>query len=840
MTNEGLTPQHNDLNKATERILSWISDGKILQDSARLLSYVAAALTIYRIANGDIAAILTISPILGRLVEAIGGNLLASFLERVSKSENEGLSEEKLIELIENELSDLRLTDVLTEREFHRTISRLLRQNEDKYHTLSQGITTTLDLLRQVHPSDPAPLSIIPRSARPLLTGSPLIGRDTELSWLQNTKGDRLLVGQPGIGKTFLFYQLAINGYGLFVISRDRGEITWALQEYQPSAIIVDNAHIEPELLLDIRQIRQKLGLEFDILASSWPGAKDQIADNLHLSQKTILDVVRLNDDQIVEVIKFTGITGPNSVIREIREQADGRPGLAVTLTEIYKQGDGLDVWQGDILRRTILNFDPGLKSNERTNVIIAAFSLGGERGMPHQSISQELNIPRLDLQQEASYFVAAGIIWEVDKQHLSVKPPALRYAMIREVFFKKTIKWWDIRQFLQYAPNKEEACITLIGTQARGAEIPRELLIEQLEEANTTACWMRYAGLGTEQKDWVLQHHREKIIFPSVPSLHLAPEEVIPLLLSHSVGDRRPLGPNTSHPMRLIQDWVLAAPPNTNSVIYRRKLLLQKAQEWMNENGDDDVCLRALQLVMSPKFESVELDPGLGNSAIISHGRVTIEEMHQIFGLWNEVYEVLSILNISHNWEPLRDMISEWTDPLMLIPGHEQDQEVVEVMHNVAVKILGDVIPLVHERFGILHWATTITNELDAKINVPVNEDFMLLYPVVNLTGEQAPSETVNEILEQAQQALRKKADNWSKLPPLQVATYINQIEIEAQIANVTWPRLTPFLCSLLAERVENVLSWFQTFTSTGLNYDLVIPFRKKWIEISQEENPR
>lgn len=824
MSDESISSQQNDTLQALKRVFTSISLTRGIQRSTRLFSYFLAAVTIYVVADGDIATVNVLSPVLGRLIDQIGGDLLVNFLERVSKGKNDALSLEQIRELIEDKLSGLSLDDALTEKEFYRTISRLRRQDEEKFQTLSQGIATTLSLLREVSPSDPAPLSIIPRSARPLLTLSPLVGREADLAWLRNTTGDRLLIGQPGIGKTFLFYQLAVDGYGLFALNRNRGDLAAALREEKPLAVMVDNAHVEQEMLLNLRQIREEFNLEFDILASSWPGAKDLISEILHLNEINIHELARLNADQIVEIVKFTGIAGPKSVIREIREQADGRPGLAVTLTEMYKQGGGRDVWQGNVLKRSILSFEP--LSQQSANVIIAAFSLGGEAGMPHRLIAKELDISLLDLQQQVSYLAAAGIIWEVDKNHLSVKPSALRHAVVRDIFFTGTAEWWDIRRFLQHAPYREETAITLVGAQARGANIPQDLLIEQLEEANSIAAWMSYAALGISQKDWVLQNHPEKIIHFSLTSLQLVPEEVIPLMLSAAVGDQRLLGPNPSHPMRLIQDWVQAAPPDTTSVVERRKLLLDKTQIWMDENGDPAVCLRALQLVMSPKFEAGETDPGLGNTYIISFGLITIEEILAVQDLWTTVYSILNRIDIGYGWEPIRDMIHEWAYPEIAMLGDKPLQEVVQLLHSFAAKMLRDILTLVEKRLGILHWAAGVANHLDKDINVPVDRDFMLLYPIIE------SFEDWEKPLNQNLQTILEVADTWVGQSPERVAERLNQIEVEARIADIRWPRLTPFLCKALADRVDDVFSWVQAFRSVDLDADLVEPFQKKWLE--------
>ena len=91
---------------------------------------------------------------------------------------------------------------------------------------------------------DPAPLSVVPRTDRPLLE-QPLVGREEDLKWLEGVEQDGLLVGQPGVGKTFLLHRFALGGRGLFAVSEDRGDLAGAVREQRPEVVIVDDAQVQ-------------------------------------------------------------------------------------------------------------------------------------------------------------------------------------------------------------------------------------------------------------------------------------------------------------------------------------------------------------------------------------------------------------------------------------------------------------------------------------------------------------------------------------------------------------------------------------------------------------------
>ncbi|NJL26730.1 MAG: hypothetical protein HC897_02075 [Thermoanaerobaculia bacterium] len=77
----------------------------------------------------------------------------------------------------------------------------------------------------------PPALSSVPKTRRSL-GEIELLGREADLAWLQETSGDRLVVGEPGSGKTYLLQHLVREGWGLFLNSDDRTEIANALREH--------------------------------------------------------------------------------------------------------------------------------------------------------------------------------------------------------------------------------------------------------------------------------------------------------------------------------------------------------------------------------------------------------------------------------------------------------------------------------------------------------------------------------------------------------------------------------------------------------------------------------
>src|SRR6185436_1537383 len=101
----------------------------------------------------------------------------------------------------------------------------------------------------------------------------------------------------------------------------------------------------------------------------------------LTLTSAQIRELPLLTRDEIVQVVHQAGLGGPVELIREIVTQAEGRPGLAVTLSHLSLSGDVREVLYGNALRRSLLTAFEQLVGKTVAEVL-AAFALGGDAGV--------------------------------------------------------------------------------------------------------------------------------------------------------------------------------------------------------------------------------------------------------------------------------------------------------------------------------------------------------------------------------------------------------------------------------------------------------------------------
>jgi hypothetical protein len=228
----------------------------------------------------------------------------------------------------------------------------------------------------------PSPLSVVPLSRRPQV-GIELRGRDEDAKWLRSTTGDRVVLGYPGSGKTYLFSSLIRSGWpALFLVSDDDTAIANALRDQKPKIVIVDDAHVAPEKLGRLQRLRDEIQGEFEIVASSWPGAGIDVIEAMgSIPESRIHNLGPLTRVQILEIFQDLEVRPRDEILRDLVSQASNKPGLAVTIGRLWRLGEWQKILDGTVLSRTLLALFKGLTGGEVSDVL-AAFSLGGRRGM--------------------------------------------------------------------------------------------------------------------------------------------------------------------------------------------------------------------------------------------------------------------------------------------------------------------------------------------------------------------------------------------------------------------------------------------------------------------------
>ena len=685
----------------------------------------------------------------------------------------------------------------------------------------------------------PSALSQFPRSRRRVL-GDRILGRERVMRWLLERSGDCLLVGSPGSGKTFLLQGLVQQGKALFIVSHDPTQVANDLRELSPDAVIFDDAHIEPEQLDRFIQLRQEVLSDARIIATSWPSGADELKSALQIGTGEVRNLDSpenlIDADVMIQIIKSTGLEGPDELLGCIRRQAPERPGLVATLAHLCLTGDVRRVVTGDELVDQLapqLNRMLGYDSLR----LLAPFALGGDTGVCPERVARVLGKPFFDVSAGLAQLGAAGIVREsralagtiVSADTLlsrtaapvAVVPAQFRWSLVRRVFFEGTCPL-PLDPFLTLVERAEDALDTLMGARARGASIPDlehrvEQVAARLPDHDSTSLWSRYASLGPSEARYVVERHSDRLLAVGREALKQDPERVIPLLLDQASAGKEPLAADllSEKPLDILKRWATGPSPTSQELLYRRSSLLRTAHRWRCQGGDPSVAIRATCIALAPSSLYSTVDPGAGRTVTFHHDFLAPHHIESLRELWPIVPEAVREAGRAP-WRDLMGLAFDWLHPLALRHGPVSD-ETRKAMDSFAACMLRDLAEVSRGNPGVQHELGAAGGRAGLNLAVTLDPEFEALYQELD-TGEAAtmmeagPPDSVVEA--------------WERKPLEQMARELARIESEADLAGLHYPRWSPYLCRELAKRVSEPVAVAEAFLDRELPADLVRPF--------------
>ena len=703
-------------------------------------------------------------------------------------------------------------------------------------------------------PGRPSALTAVPLSSRPVI-GDVVIGRDTELARLRKLTGDTLLVGTPGSGKTFLLRALVNEGRALFLANDDRQALANAVRAQRPEAVIVDDAHAYPGHLESLLQVRNQTSADFRIIAVSWPADEEKVGLALSVDEESVIRLERLPADTVVEIIKSTGIVGPNELLRAIQEQSAGQPGLAVTLAYLCWKDDSetlRDIFTGEALLKSLL---PQLTSlvGDDIVVVLGAFALGGKSGHLQDTVAEFLEIPKYKLSQRLAGLGAAGILHQFRDGSVAIRPQSLAPALVHRSFFRGVGSLPSYLALFDKAPSQSDALKVLIDAHARGADIPE---LERLLEAYASPEQLgHYARIGSGEARCVLEQYPDRLVGTAFGVLEHLPDRAIPLLLSHALSDAprrdlsrkeqedydaqlaywkrqdsrgddllRRLEDNSTLPLQKLEGWLDRPVPGEQEFVKRRRIALRSITDWANSVDLHDprvaaVVSRALMVAFRPMWRGIEADPGAGLTVTFQEYPVDEETRQFLFQEWPKVAELAcTAAERSQRWPDLFRLQNEWRyEPRR---GYVPEERRT-LSRAFADQILQTIATAVWDHPGIQNCVAGIASREGVIIETHTDPHFDALYP-----HEEDRSRDEIEALKKTVPSLAKA---YLAAGAKRTAARLKDIEAEAHLARLGWPRLTPVLCQELAKAADDPLAWATAFLDAGCPADLVDPFVEK-----------
>jgi hypothetical protein len=676
----------------------------------------------------------------------------------------------------------------------------------------------------------PSALSTLPRKSRPLIEIEP-VGRESDLAWIVETSGDRVLSGEPGSGKTFLFHHLMRrrDWPGLFLADTDLREIRSAWLDQRPRIIVVDDAHVEPDLLSRLVRLRQEMEASFEIVAVTWNGGCEEVIEALGVPATRVHRLELLTRNEILGVIQNVGVEASEEVLRDLVSQSANKPGLAVTIASLWKQGSYQEVLEGTALTRTLTTFFRRFLGPESTDVL-ACLALGGDRGMQLEAVGNVLQVSRPTLREIASGLASGGVLSQIDRETLAVWPRKLRYSLIRSVFFSGTPGVHDYRRLLDLAPSRQAAVDTLVTARHHGADIPSDELRDLVAHSGSRDAWRGLVALSKEDALWALQHYPGDVVDIAGAALTLAGQETILRVLQRAETASGPAHSQPLHPMRILQDW--AREPNIpqDEIVPRRKLLAGISQKYLRAGGGRSVGLQGICLAFFPSLEGTSSDPGAGLTVTQNWGPLLLEELREVTSIWPEVRGNLDGIE-AEDWQHLSSFLWNWIHPTYATKGEPVSEETERLMREFAAEVLRDLAPFVRGKPGLSAKVRELAQSIGLDLNLEPDPVYDRLFPS---TAHWLQDWKQHE--KEWESSLEALARQWVSRDPAEIAELLAGYMIEAQRIGQNSGGGPLEVCRRIAMQVDAPEVWLDALLAYDASGFLTGPFIKRIVEAQQE----
>ncbi|MFJ4170294.1 ATP-binding protein [Paenarthrobacter sp. NPDC089714] len=495
-----------------------------------------------------------------------------------------------------------------------------------------------------------------------------LYGRDEELDHLRaavTLMTDVLFVGIPGVGKSRLLTEL--EGSAHFIDRLARDHLADDLFAIEPTTVVLDDAHLNQELLEQLVSLRSKEQFSFTIVAATWPGSEAPVEALLNKPTRVEVDrLARAALDQMIQELGITGVRARSLVL----EQSDGRPGWGAILSRLVINGAGDDLATGQSLIDQVAGLTTAIAGSAALNDALACIAVLDPASLEDiEIIASHAGVPYADLIAWLEVTAQGGLV-ERTSGKWSVLAP-LRSLIAAATFFgeRKRRSWASFTAKFPHDERLDRAVLKLAndvrdtGVRALAKtwfenvstmemdEIPLDLvhIYSGIDETSADrAAILARAILDTPRKPMTLYggvtydplgDSAQKILRSAFR--RACSRQATHGLLDLAITDERPRHQHPDHPMRVIQDMAHYLDPDLGPVDTLRDQILKYTLEWFDEDPDAarwQVLAEVTHYVFDPRVEGNWSDPSSHLNFTMSQGVMASEAMGSLLGLWDTI----------------------------------------------------------------------------------------------------------------------------------------------------------------------------------------------------------
>lgn len=702
------------------------------------------------------------------------------------------------------------------------------------------------------------------KAPEPSSSFTDLFGRDDELDHLRNAvrqTTDVSLVGVPGVGKSRLLSEL--EGSVHFIDRLARDHLADDLFAIEPTTVVLDDAHLNRELLEQLVSLRSKERFNFTIIAATWPGTETPVEALLNMPTRVEVDrLARSALDQMVQALGVTGVRARSLIL----EQSNGRPGWAALLCRLIINGAGDDLATGQSLLDQVAGLATAIAGNAVLNDALACIAVLGEASLEDiEIIAGHAGVPYADLIAWLELTAQGGLV-ERTNDKWSVLAP-LRSLIAAATFFgvRKRRSW---NSFAAKFPHDERLDRTVLnlandvrdaGVRALAESWFENLSAKEIDDI-PLALVQIFSGIDETSADRAAVLARAVLDSPREPLALYGDVTYDPMgtsaqkilrnafrrtcsreathgLLDLAISDERPRHQHPEHPMRVIQDMAHYLDPDLGPVDTLRDLILQYTLEWFDEDPKAarwEVLAEVTKYVFDPRVEGNWSDPSSHLNLTLSQGVMTAEAMESLLGLWNTIDSRVrgeSISSITHRAvAQLCEIFDAWSGIAVGVTNHGGEASTAHrIVGAKGAELVLRTLTELAKRFTALPIRVNKRLTLVSMWNggptplaeLPVDDD-----KLARFAGVREPDEDIDVWMSDRREQLTSLAHDLDKLPaPEGVAEY-RRLVVEASVLDGNHEGAG--FAGALAEHVANPSAWLNAAIKATV-HPLVAPLITK-----------
>jgi hypothetical protein len=690
-----------------------------------------------------------------------------------------------------------------------------------------------------------------------------LVARGHDVEALEAIGADVILSGPPGVGKTRV---AGLVDGAVFVnphVSTEQlaNDIRWA----DPAVLVVDDAGSTGDLLHRLRQWRQAEPdlFHYRVIAVCWPDEVDQLKTILVDAERYELDL--LERGPMDEIVKEMGIS--SQLARgEILDQAEGRPGWAVSLGALLLQsnkfaslldGKALLGQVSTYLRRAGAGTDP-----DETEALATIAALGSVSEAELGGLASTLGVSIKKLSRSITRAATAGLInvtsrYSPEAQRslrlYQLRPPMLADALVAERAFAATVPTVDLEALSDDWPDRllplTEGAIDASRLGADGARPVADQLFERLlarlasesppeqlvEVSKKYAVLDRTAGdrvllLCQATLDELLTSGREDIGWANQNAVELAAivagryrsQPAVKFLLDSAVVDRRRQPQTPEHPLRRLGDLIHTFHPDLPRPLDTRDFVAMALGDWWSEASspgpvEQQVFADAAGTLLSPQIQAWLPNPARPSQLMIYDGLVSIDEMHHIIDdTWPRIRCVLTS-GSDIVATALTGVVAGW---LRIGGGHdkpfgkEHPADSIAAAKAIALRLSDDLAKMPQLSVGArLNLRNVLAPRgIDLDVKIPQGWEALLQ------ENERGPGIDYAEWERRLASDIAAAVLDWAAEEPEVVVDRLLEIKHATTVAKLNWPNRVWIASASLAKNVVSPLAWLSTALERGL----------------------